>query len=221
MSEGTSFESQGSTKERILSAAMRLIAERGVGGLRIRELAREAGLREGSIYNHFPGREAIVQALFAKLESGLSPLGTILDLDTAAEATLVALATELRTRGLAGFFRATGGAYVEGLVRAPGSLQLLRAVLAARFSDPAARRAYEEVFYPDSMKVFTSMFAIASKAGLLVAGARPEILAELAVAAIAHALSRYHGDADSARSGPLLVELLETLGGLAGSVRPS
>ncbi|HZU16911.1 MAG TPA: helix-turn-helix domain-containing protein, partial [Candidatus Dormibacteraeota bacterium] len=40
-------------RERIVAAAARVIRERGVVNATTREIAREAGVSEGSLYNHF------------------------------------------------------------------------------------------------------------------------------------------------------------------------
>ncbi|MBI9108280.1 MAG: TetR/AcrR family transcriptional regulator [Spirochaetales bacterium] len=62
MTETEDFDTQ-TTKEKIFTAAVRLFAERGFHGTSIRELAREVGIKESSVYNHFPGKNAIMQAI--------------------------------------------------------------------------------------------------------------------------------------------------------------
>lgn len=52
-----------STRERILDEALDLFARQGFAGTSIRQIARAVGLRESSLYNHFPGKEAIYSAL--------------------------------------------------------------------------------------------------------------------------------------------------------------
>jgi AcrR family transcriptional regulator len=52
-----------STRERILAAALELFAQHGFGGASMRELARRVGIRESSLYNHFPGKAAILEAI--------------------------------------------------------------------------------------------------------------------------------------------------------------
>ncbi|MCP4620219.1 MAG: TetR/AcrR family transcriptional regulator [Bradyrhizobium sp.] len=51
------------TRERILAAALDLFAQHGFGGASMRELARRVGIRESSLYNHFPGKAAILEAI--------------------------------------------------------------------------------------------------------------------------------------------------------------
>ena len=51
------------TKEKIVETALELFSQRGYGGVSIRDIAREVGIRESSIYNHFPGKQAIFDAI--------------------------------------------------------------------------------------------------------------------------------------------------------------
>jgi AcrR family transcriptional regulator len=50
--------------EHILAAAKLLIGRHGLQGLKMTEIAREAGVPIGSVYQYFPERAAIVKALF-------------------------------------------------------------------------------------------------------------------------------------------------------------
>ena len=64
------------TKERILDAAELLLSERGFDGTGLREVAREAGIRAPSLYNHFPNKEALYAAV---LERAFQPLLALLE----------------------------------------------------------------------------------------------------------------------------------------------
>src|SRR6185369_14756534 len=62
------------TREAILDAAEVLFAERGVDGVAVRDLARELRLTPSSLYNHFPGKQALYEAV---LERGLQPFAEL------------------------------------------------------------------------------------------------------------------------------------------------
>lgn len=47
----------------ILEAARRLIAQHGSAGLKIQDIAKEAGVTAGSMYQYFPNKAAIIQTL--------------------------------------------------------------------------------------------------------------------------------------------------------------
>ena len=79
------------TREAILDAAERMFSAKGVDGVAVRDLARELGLTASSLYNHFPGKQALYEAV---LERGLRP---IVDLVAASWQETVEAETVSRT----------------------------------------------------------------------------------------------------------------------------
>lgn len=59
----TSTSKREHTRQAILDAAYTLFLEQGFHGTSMRQIATRAGLALGSIYNHFPGKEAIFSVL--------------------------------------------------------------------------------------------------------------------------------------------------------------
>jgi TetR/AcrR family transcriptional regulator, repressor of fatR-cypB operon len=57
-------EEDAPAKQRILSAAMKLFADRGLEGTSIRDIARESGYTNPALYKHFAGKEALALHLF-------------------------------------------------------------------------------------------------------------------------------------------------------------
>ena len=51
------------TRQAILDAALALFAEKGYFGTSLRDVARAVGVRESALYNYFPGKEALFEAL--------------------------------------------------------------------------------------------------------------------------------------------------------------
>jgi AcrR family transcriptional regulator len=56
------------TKEKIFDVSLELFAEKGYDAVSIREIAREVGIRESSIYNHYPSKNAILDTIFEYFE---------------------------------------------------------------------------------------------------------------------------------------------------------
>ena len=56
-------ETQAETRERILEAAQRLFRVSGFDEATTRDIAREAGIATGTLFNYFPTKEAIVMTL--------------------------------------------------------------------------------------------------------------------------------------------------------------
>ncbi|ONI87451.1 TetR family transcriptional regulator [Actinosynnema sp. ALI-1.44] len=65
-------------REHLIATAAALIAEQGTAGLTVRAIAKQAGVADGLLYNHFADKEELLaEALRAHVrtvESGLGPL---------------------------------------------------------------------------------------------------------------------------------------------------
>jgi AcrR family transcriptional regulator len=57
------------TREKIFNAAIDLFAKEGYDRTSVRQIAESVGLTESAIYRHYPGKEAILEAIFAYAES--------------------------------------------------------------------------------------------------------------------------------------------------------
>ena len=58
-------------RDRILAAAVSVMRERGVTNTTTKEIARVAGVAEGSIYNHFANKTELVAASMAEVAGGI------------------------------------------------------------------------------------------------------------------------------------------------------
>ena len=54
------------TKEALLDATAALLVEGGLGEATTQKVGRRAGVAEGTIYRHFPSKEALLEAVFAR-----------------------------------------------------------------------------------------------------------------------------------------------------------
>jgi AcrR family transcriptional regulator len=63
------------TEARILDAAEVAFARRGLAGTRVREIADAAGVNGATLYNYYPSKDALYEAV---LERGIPPLSAIL-----------------------------------------------------------------------------------------------------------------------------------------------
>jgi len=61
-----------STKEKIFDVSIDLFSQKGFDAVSVREIAREVGIRESSIYNHYKSKEAILDAIIDYFMSELS-----------------------------------------------------------------------------------------------------------------------------------------------------
>jgi AcrR family transcriptional regulator len=61
----------GSMRDRLLDAASRVITEQGIAAATIREIARTAGVAEGSVYNHFRDKTELITAVHVERMTAL------------------------------------------------------------------------------------------------------------------------------------------------------
>ena len=79
--------------ERLLAAAMAAFAEHGADDVSLEEIARRAGVGIGTLYRHFPARQALLEAVYRDQVDGLDALAAKL---LTAESPGAALAEWLR-----------------------------------------------------------------------------------------------------------------------------
>jgi len=63
------------TKERIFNVSLELFSQKGFNAVSVREIAREVGIRESSIYNHYKNKEAILDAIIDYFKAELTQSG--------------------------------------------------------------------------------------------------------------------------------------------------
>ncbi len=61
------------TRARIITAAMRCVAEMGYSHTTIREIARAAGMTSGSLYHYFPNKSELLKATVEEMEQVAFP----------------------------------------------------------------------------------------------------------------------------------------------------
>lgn len=83
------------TRRQLLDAALRIYARAGVGGLALNTLAEEAGVSNGTVYNYFRSREAVLEAVGLELAVQLSE--QILTVSEAVDSGAERLSIAVRT----------------------------------------------------------------------------------------------------------------------------
>lgn len=57
---------RAATRERLLQAALQVFAARGYADVTVRDIAAQAGVAVGALYQHFDGKDALLAACFAR-----------------------------------------------------------------------------------------------------------------------------------------------------------
>ena len=92
-----------SPQERIAEAALMLISERGLAGVTMSAIARQAGVARQTLYNHYPDVESIVTAVIEQHETrGLAQARQLLEGHEGAAAKLEQLIRHSVTMGAHG-----------------------------------------------------------------------------------------------------------------------
>jgi AcrR family transcriptional regulator len=142
------------TRQRILDEALNLFAQSGYGGASMRELARRVGVRESSLYNHFSGKAAILEAIVS--EHGPASSASRLE--------------EPRYRQLARRPAAFCRQFALDLVEQwsdPREHQFQKVITAERNRVPGIRAKFADQFYAREQRLMTDYFRGFALAGLV------------------------------------------------------
>ncbi len=70
--DGQSCFDLDSPKGRIVAAALKLFASAGYNAVSVRDIAREVGIKDASIYSHFPSKDSILEAIIERFNAAFS-----------------------------------------------------------------------------------------------------------------------------------------------------
>src|SRR5215470_12198159 len=77
------------TRDAIIQASYQLFTERGYHGTSMRDIAAQAGITAGSIYNHFADKEQIIQAVIIKYHPVIQVLPRLSEVEGASAEELI------------------------------------------------------------------------------------------------------------------------------------
>ena len=166
--------------ERILDAAEEEVLRVGVDGLTMHAVARRAATAAGSLYQFFPGKPALVEALCVRHDRALAALAE----DTAAR--LAGLGLAERAVAFLRPFVAYYEAHPVYLVLAEAAHRSAQAALAQRASDDAVVRALAACLRPGVAEAAVPRLEVACR--MMVEAGHAAIAASLAAAPEARAL---------------------------------
>ena len=149
------------TKEKIVEKALELFSQRGYGGVSIRDIAREVGIRESSIYNHFPGKQAIFDAI---VEACLQQ----------SEAYFRSAALPYERGDDTSVYEGIGMKRLQEIIEQTFSFffedplaRFRRLLLVSQFADPRCRDIYRRLYRDKFIEIQTYIFSALMDAGEL------------------------------------------------------
>lgn len=147
------------TRQRIFDCAVDLFAREGYSAVSIRQIARAAGITESSIYNHFPSKQAILQAIFDRfaelMQSGVIP----------AEDAAVYIAGCSEEE-----FLMLSKHSFQQYISQPELLKLWRVLAMERFRNPQANDFFKLTFIDGAIEYQTAVFQHLMELGRLPIG---------------------------------------------------
>ena len=182
-------------RERLLAAARRLFAERGYAATTTAQLARAAGVAEGTVFHHFPSKRALLEAVAGEYGRGL------------AERMFAGVDAGSREPAAEPMLRRA-----FGYVREQGALSRLLALA----PDPTGWKAARAASRREIVSALASAFSAWQRRGSL-RGFEPRITAELLFALVEAALTECFVVGDGSREEDYL---RETVACVEGALMP-
>jgi AcrR family transcriptional regulator len=81
MTDPVQQQLQAARKSQILDAAARVFASKGFRVATIKDIAREAGIADGTIYNYFNNKTALLFGIFEQMRDSLQPTSPLVNID--------------------------------------------------------------------------------------------------------------------------------------------
>lgn len=152
------------TKEKIFAVSLELFSNKGYNGVSVREIAREVGIRESSIYNHYKNKEAILDAIIEYFKSELGQ--NVMDEEEGLN---------LIKQGPEVFFEVGARTYIDR-INTPEMEKIWRLVSIETYHNEKIRNFFKEELIEEPLNVWESTFQIMID-NKLIKPVNPRILA--------------------------------------------
>ena len=141
-------EAKKPTKEKIFEASIDLFSQKGFNTVSVREIARQAGIREGSIYNHYKNKEAILDAIIDYFKSEISK-GSLPDDESA----------DLMDQGPEMYFKVGIKMFMDR-INVPKMEKLWRLVLIETYHNEKIREFFKKEILEEPLAAWEKIFRI-------------------------------------------------------------
>ncbi len=142
------------TKEKIFDVSINLFSQKGFDAVSVREIAREVGIRESSIYNHYKNKEAILDAIIDYFMSELAQ-------SSPPEEEMEKL---METPEL--FFEVGGRAFLERMSD-PNTEKIWRIISIELYHNEKIRNFYKTVLLEEPIKAWEEIFTKMMEKGVI------------------------------------------------------
>ncbi len=142
------------TKEKILDTALELFSRQGYDGASVRDIARAVGIRESSLYNHFPSKRALFDGIvdFCVQQAELYFRGSGLPFDQGDDTSLYQGIPAERLHAL---IERTFRYFFDD----PWNARFRRLLLLNQFTEPRCRDIYRQLYRDKCVQVQAFIFS--------------------------------------------------------------
>ena len=155
------------TKQKIFDAAVDLFSQKGFSGVSVREITRNVGIKESSLYNHFKNKDDILAKIFEYYQTEMEK--TTLTEEYLNEKISNMSAKDFWEKGLANFQQAT---------LKPEIQKISKIVLLEMFNNQIARDIALKEFFTRQQKIVETIFNLMQKKELIKKSLNPKLLAQ-------------------------------------------
>ena len=142
------------TRERIMDTALSLFSVSGYEAVSIRDICREVGIKESSVYYHFKNKRDILDSLLHRFELHVNDLLGIFQSES------VTVETTLSFDWMDTYF-------FDQYLFDPFINQMMRLMMMEQFHDETIRQAYERWLFTEPYRIETTAFMKLAELGIL------------------------------------------------------
>lgn len=143
------------TRMRIIQEALRLFAVRGYDGVSVRDIAREVGVKESSLYKHFPSKQAIFEGIIGEIPKRYEEMAEQLGIGANDPAQLADRFADMPEEALL----ALGERLFLFLSKDEFTALFRKMLTIAQYSHPLAREVYRRLYLEGGIEFQSRLFA--------------------------------------------------------------
>lgn len=142
------------TKDKILDVSLLMFSASGYDAVSIRDICREVGIKESSLYYHFKNKQDILDSLMCKFEEYIHSLLLVLQSESVSG-----------RQGLS--FDWMDVYFFDRYLFDPFCNKIMRLMLIEQFHNEKMCEAYERWLFTEPRKIETSVFLMLAKVGIM------------------------------------------------------
>lgn len=146
MNKTPNEEGKVSTKDKIFQVSVDLFSEKGFNAVSIREIAREVGIRESSIYNHYKNKDAILDTIIEYFMEIMGSSGPQED-----------VGVDLLTQSPEAFLKCGASMYMDQ-INTPTMNKIWRIISIEMYQNENIRHIFLESMLEEPLKFWESIF---------------------------------------------------------------